>query len=165
MTIETMTTELRNAAIEALGVQLTLVCTNPGKADIVRIQKGEPSVWQYTLTRNGKSFSGPYTMGCGLREYKGKRIEYSFYGKLTDSRIRELQQSRPIKPTLADILCSLQSDAGCAMDTFEDFCSGLGYDTNNHKTLKTYLTCQQSGVNLRSLGLSLANLQELFQDY
>jgi hypothetical protein len=164
MTIETMTTEQRNQAIEALGLTLTLNCINPGKPDILRRQKGEPSVWQYTLSRNGKSISGPYTMGCGLRvDSRGKPLPNRY--KLTDDDIRILQASRPAKPTLADILYSLQSDANCAQDTFADFCAETGYDEDSRKALETYLACQAEGVGLRSLGLNLQTLGELFQDY
>lgn len=140
----TETTEARNQAIEALGIKLTLVCVNPGKADIPRKQRGEPSVWQYTLTRNGKAISGPYTMECGLRSKNGRF---------------------PTKPTLADILYSLQSDASVASESFDDFCGNCGYDTDSRKALETYLACQKSGTDLRSLGLNLETLGELFQDY
>ena len=158
------TTETRNQAIEALKIELTLVCVNPGKADIPRKQKGEASVWQYTLTRNGKAISGPYTMGCGLRvDSRGKPLPNSY--KLTTDDVRILQTSRPAKPILADILHSLQSDASLASESFDDFCGELGYDTDSRKALETYLACQKSGTDLRSLGLNLQELGELFQDY
>ena len=83
-------------------------------------------------------------MGCGLRSRDGRY---------------------PTKPTLADIMYSLQSDAACASESFDDFCSNCGYDTDSRKALETYLACQQTGTDLRRLGLSLQTLGELFQDY
>lgn len=94
-----------------------------------------------------------------------KPISLGLYQKYTYDRILELEQSRPCKPTLADILYYLQSDAAIASESFDDFCSNCGYDTDSRKALETYLACQKSGTDLRSLGLNLDTLGELFQDY
>lgn len=55
----------------------------------------------------------------------------------------------PTVPTAAAVLASLLSDAQCAADTFEDFCSNLGYDTDSRKALETYLACQATGTAMR----------------
>lgn len=52
-------------------------------------------------------------------------------------------------PKLRDVLHSIASDASLAQDSFDDFCSNLGYDTDSRKALETYLACQDNGVKLR----------------
>lgn len=52
-------------------------------------------------------------------------------------------------PRLKDLLYALATGAQLASDSFEDFCSNLGYDTDSRKALETYLKCQESGHKLR----------------
>ena len=52
-------------------------------------------------------------------------------------------------PKLRDVLHSIATDASCAQDSFDDFCSNLGYDTDSRKALETYLACQDNSVKLR----------------
>jgi hypothetical protein len=55
----------------------------------------------------------------------------------------------PLKPKIRHVLHAIASDAQCAQDTFEDFCSNLGYDTDSRRALDTYLKCQDNGHKLR----------------
>lgn len=41
------------------------------------------------------------------------------------------------------MLCSLKADA-TGGETFGDWCSSYGYDTDSRKALDTYLACQES---------------------
>lgn len=59
------------------------------------------------------------------------------------------------KPKYRDVIYSLALDAQCGSDTFEDFCSNLGYDTDSRKALETYLECQTAVQKLRKLGYDL----------
>lgn len=52
-------------------------------------------------------------------------------------------------PKLKDILYSLAMDSQSGNETFEDFCSNCGYDTDSRKALETYLACQESNQKLR----------------
>lgn len=54
-------------------------------------------------------------------------------------------------PKLRHILNSLVTDYSCAQDSFEDFCSNFGYDTDSRSALETYLACQESGTKLRKI--------------
>lgn len=54
-------------------------------------------------------------------------------------------------PKVRDILWSLYVDYSCTQDTFEDFCSNMGYDTDSRRALDTYLACQGSGAKLRKI--------------
>lgn len=76
-----------------------------------------------------------------------------------------LSCSKAIKPKIDDVLYALISDYQCAQDSFNDFCSNLGYDTDSRKALQIYLDCQENGEKLRKTGLNLDKLSEAFQDY
>ena len=71
-----------------------------------------------------------------------------------------------IKPL--DVLYSLVSDARAGTETFDDFCSNYGYDTDSRKAYATWQQCQTGAREfLRVLGSSdlLTRLEEAFQDY
>lgn len=56
--------------------------------------------------------------------------------------------AKPEKPSAADLLHGLISDAGAMDQTFEDWCFNLGMDTDSRKALETYLACQEGGARL-----------------
>ena len=87
----------------------------------------------FVCTINSIDFS--YSMGLACIKKKGKFKVDSF--RYTDG------------PVLQDVLHALVSDADCAIDTFEDFCGNLGYDTDSRKAPETYLACQDNGNRLR----------------
>lgn len=72
-----------------------------------------------------------------------------------------------VAPTAASVLHSLFLDASAGAETFEDFCSNFGYDTDSRKALDTYLACQENGVKLRKIfnGDLRHQLEKLLQDY
>ncbi len=76
-----------------------------------------------------------------------------------------LRCSYAIKPIIEDVLYALVSDASFSVETFPDFCSNIGYDTDSRKALEIYLACQENGEKLRKTGLNISKLQEAFQDY
>ena len=51
-------------------------------------------------------------------------------------------------PKVADVLDCLCSDATCP-DTFEDFCSEYGYDTDSRRAERTFKACLKSRDELR----------------
>ena len=64
-------------------------------------------------------------------------------------------------PKVREILNSLVMDYTCAQDTFEDFCSNMGYDTDSRRALETYLACQESGHKLRKIMKSKNYLERI----
>lgn len=70
-------------------------------------------------------------------------------------------------PKAASVLHSLLLDTDCGADTFEDFCSNLGYDEDSRKAHDTYLACQKLGTQLRKVFTreQIEKLRELLQDY
>ena len=92
---------------------------------------GEDNGWKYDnwmVSFNGQSFE--YHTGIGHRTKNKFGTEYA------------------VMPSAASVLYCLMSDANLATDTFEDFCSDLGYDTDSRKALDCYLKCQENGTKL-----------------
>lgn len=54
-------------------------------------------------------------------------------------------------PRVKDILWSLYIDASGAQESFDDWCSNYGYDTDSRRALDIYLACQESGHKLRKI--------------
>jgi len=91
--------------------------------------------WQVKFTRVGVKDAAIFDYYTGTGHRKTDR-----FGRTT-----------PKNPSAADVLHSLTMDASLADDTFEGFCSSLGYDTDSRKALETYLQCQQNGQKLRPI--------------
>ena len=73
----------------------------------------------------------------------------------------------PVRPTAASVLCCLLSDADSADQSFADWCSDFGYDTDSRKALDTYIACGEIARGLRKVFSpeQLAHLRELLEDY
>lgn len=60
----------------------------------------------------------------------------------------------------AEVISAYLSEADLGADTFDDFCSNLGYDTDSRKALDSYLDCQN--IHLRfTRGFTQAALETL----
>jgi hypothetical protein len=115
-----------------------------------------------TLDRMLAAESSPF--GCryvptqAMFEHTHTRSTYQFYEwyKKNYKRLRAV----PKQPTSYSILaCLTKSDPG----TFKDFCSDLGYDTDNIKALDTYRKVQEEWEGVRGLfnSAELEQLQEI----
>lgn len=82
---------------------------------------------------------------CFIRtEWGGKRHNADDgNGQFSNFRIK--------KPTVADVLDCLASDASGADQGFEDWAGDLGYDTDSRKAEETYKTIQRQTKELRKL--------------
>lgn len=63
----------------------------------------------------------------------------------------EAQEQRkvPVAPHVAGVLHSLILDSRAAEQTFSDWCSDFGFDTDSRKAFATYDACQQTADKLR----------------
>ncbi len=52
-------------------------------------------------------------------------------------------------PNAADVLSCLCSDVSCGEESFEDFCSSLGYDSDSRKAEKTWKACSRMAPKVR----------------
>lgn len=108
--------------------------------------------WRVTLSRGDRSHTTDYRTGIG--HAKKLPAPGHFAPMEHDSKRLQLWLNKPgvaVAPTAADVLSSLLSDAQSGMDTFEDFCGNLGYDTDSRAALDTYLACQATVAPLRRL--------------
>jgi hypothetical protein len=77
------------------------------------------------------------------------------------------ENERPVSPFAGAVLYCLLLDMSLAHDTFEEWCSSLGYDTDSRKALQTYLSCQENGTKLRKVFSNdlLKRLEKALEDY
>jgi len=73
--------------------------------------------------------------------YQGRRLTVDFW------------QGTGIKqePTAAGVLSCLLSDASSGQESFEEFCSNFGYDTDSRSALKTWRACVSMHSKLEKL--------------
>jgi hypothetical protein len=138
--------------LDSLGVTLSLAFlgyqpeTAKPKAD-----RWPHFAWRVTLTRNGESYSSDYRTGIGHAKPVPTRYADNFATKTAAEANWFSNVKNVNKPTSADITYSLMSDAQSGSDTFEDFCSNCGYDTDSRKAFDTYLACQGALNGMRRL--------------
>ena len=172
--------------IEQLGSDgwaLTYHCVDEGSPD-------KESVWGVTLTRQGQSFTTEYRKGCGHRYWRkpsvAEMVGRSLHGWGTVKYIKPGQRvgqkprrlsvleadlwenmTEPQPPTVDEVLWSLLMDSSGIRDgqTFEDWCSDYGSDTDSLKAHKTFDACRDEWAALIRLGADFDKLDKLLQDY
>jgi len=85
--------------------------------------ENERTHWTVTATFEGKSITSPYSQGSAY--------------------------DRP--PTAENVIYSLASDASCAEEDFEGFCSSLGYDSDSRTAERVWNACRDTELQLRRL--------------
>ena len=76
-----------------------------------------------------------------------------------------VQVSKPVTPKFDSILACLVQDAVGSAQTFDDWCSDYGYDTDSRNALQTYIDCQEVAKKLRLAKVPLHAEAERLQDY
>lgn len=147
--------------------------------DLSKDKEWPSDLWRIVFTaQNHSEFVTEFHTGLG------HRLTNLRFGKLSQAQLtgaKELKQvtgmdqacfkiddcTYAVTPTQASVLYCLLSDAQCGDDTFDDFCSNLGYDTDSRKALETYLACQETNTKLNKFFSreTISTLQELLQDY
>ena len=119
--------------------------------------------WNCQLTGpNGKTITIEYHTGKGHREVKGHIRRKTLPFKCS---LAEWNNSRATSPCLADLIHCLLLDSSASDQSFAEWCSDCGYDTDSRKALDTYLACQKAGSDLRSIGADFTQLQNILEDY
>jgi len=77
-----------------------------------------------------------------VRHLTGKRLEFPFWNSLNDSQ-------KGKEPTCYDVLACISSDLHCP-ETFEEFCSEYGDNTDSRKALALFRRCDSFGRKLRA---------------
>lgn len=143
---------------------------------VMEPQKAKSYDWHETaqkflFTIKGKTFE--YYTGIGHREsaamFSQDREEYNRLknANLNDYGLKSfLKLSRATLPTIEGLFYSLVMNSSAADQTFSDWCSDFGYETDSRKALQTYEDCQESAVKMRGLtSATLDQLREYFQNY
>lgn len=119
----------------------------------------EQDAWRITFkkivgghsTKTVGEVSFDYFTGVGNRKLpKGYVAGYdrkANYGTLAWEQNEALK--KPVKPTAADVLYCLVSDGQAMHQSFYDWASDFGYDTDSLKAFETYNACCKSGRDLR----------------
>jgi hypothetical protein len=112
--------------IESLPVEIKLIgeMLSPWGDD----KPGVVDAWCVTIGKRGKQWITTYYTGTGFRN---KRT------------------GRPTRPTVADVMYSLFSDASAADENFSDWCDNYGYSDDSIKALNMYKACTEVAKNLR----------------
>lgn len=118
--------------------------------------------WRVTLQRCGESYSSDYRTGIG----HAKPLPKAYVSNSPAATKWYNNVKNVNKPTSADIVYSLMSDAQSGSETFEEFCANCGYDTDSRKAFDTYLACQGALNGMRRLFREhFDSVLEATQDY
>jgi hypothetical protein len=107
---------------------------------------------------------------CWLRYFKaGERVTYNVLTLRPTNEQRETfkQLTRPINPTLDEVVFALWGDASNVAngETLAEFCDNLGYDTDSVRANEAYDSCRDAYFALVRMGADLDRLSMLFQEY
>jgi len=80
--------------------------------------------------------------------------------------VGELERCSKVKPlVIDDILNSLLIDCQFSLETFEDFCDGLGYSQDSMRAFEIYRGYQKNAKKVKAFINNINEAFELFQDY
>jgi len=177
------TTETLATIAVNLGVTIE---TSAPRGEVEPAQSKESKPWPHiaydvTLKRNGRNvWSGPFKLGVGhVKEMPGKHFTLadqerldpvgfhsrSMYDEAAQARVAaNLAKAQKVTPQLDDVIHSLLLDGAAYFDaqTFEDWCSGYGYDADSRKAESIWKACDEIGRNLARAftAQELADLRE-----
>jgi hypothetical protein len=87
-----------------------------------------------------------------------KRTRFKFWASMMNPELRTEYE-------VLNALYCFVSDAVSGLDSFKDFCSNFGYDSDSRAAYQTWLVCQRSSVKaLRVLGVSQAELYDFLNE-
>ena len=129
---------------------------------------------RWLVTINGQQFD--YFTGIGHRKHNYALINKRMHADILYARVKNPtsvnvqriieHDTKAVPPKLDDVLYCLITDSEACSETFESWCSNLGFDTDSRKAMDTYLACQKNGEKLRKAGVTdIEAAREAFQDY
>jgi hypothetical protein len=158
--------------------------TSAPRGEVEPAQSKDSKPWpriayDVTIKRNGRNvWSGPFKLGVGhVKGMPGKHFTLadqerldpvgfhsrSAYDETAQARVAaNLAKAQKVTPKLDDVLYSLLSDGSAYFDaqTFEDWCSDYGYDTDSRKAETIWKACDEIGRNL-ARAFTAQELEEL----
>jgi hypothetical protein len=151
----------------------------------------ENFAFQVAIVRNNKTvWSGPYHLGVGHvklpKPWSGMmnglfdgedaivnamqqrpNVKFLPEGEAKKARmLQRLADKQKLTPKLDDVMNSLLSD-DAQNESFEEWCSSLGYDTDSRKAESTWRACMETGMALRRAfnAQELETLRHAAQDF
>jgi hypothetical protein len=108
-----------------------------------------------------------YFTGIGHRVEKMPRSFVQSRGHKWDrySFPKNIELSKPVEPSLDNVLDCLVSDALSSAQNFDDWCDNFGYSIDSRKALEIYMTCQETAKKLRLARVPIDKEAERLQDY
>lgn len=117
--------------------------------------------WDVELQYKGKKLQTPFYSGIGNRKLPiniqektkaGYWVGYPInYWIKNDLELAQKNLSKPVPPTVADVLSALLGSASALEETFEEWCQSFGYDEDSRTAERTYLACQQETIKVKQL--------------
>ena len=134
--------------------------------------------WKIAITRNGtyekpatkgiEPITTDYYTGTGHRKQIKKMMTPAIINKNSIAYHEWAKDAfKAVAPDAAGVLHSLLMDAQAVDQSFDDWASDLGYDTDSMKAFRTYGACCAMGRQLRQFFTSAERetLREMLQDY
>lgn len=110
----------------------------------------------YTFAKGIDANGGPAT----LNTLAAGKTPAAKYAAETAAIAAVVATFQGVKPSPAEVLASMAQDGAALLQTFEDWASEYGYDTDSREAERTYNACADCGRNLRKL-LSAADIDKL----
>jgi len=106
-------------------------------------------VYGFPNAKDSKGYHNQFNVSITNMETK-KRISFKFYGSIADYQEGKDYIEKSEYPFL--VYCFL-SDSHSGYNTFDDFCSEFGYDTDSRNAEKIYKLCIRSQEKAYKLGI------------
>lgn len=155
-------------SLKAIGVEMLAVHAGARKRG-PRGDDWECDAWFITFkkTPGREAVDFDYYTGSGHRKVP-KSVRKPYY--ITDQRgIAQWnkENAKPVRPSEADVLYSMLLDSEANEQSFNDWCSNFGYDTDSRKALDTYQACCDNAEKMYKIfsRAEINSLRELLQDY
>ena len=105
--------------------------------------------WRVELSGKAGYWSTTYKTGLGHRKFPKGFIPDKKLNPRSIAFERQEGNKKPVKPSIADVMHCLISDADCANENFHDWCDNFGYSNDSIKALNTYKACLEIATALR----------------
>lgn len=151
--------------LQSLGVKVII-----SQAGVGLIREGwECDGWHVQMQRDNIFEFFDYYTGIGHRKSKNPiPSEIARLGKNILARKEwEERNVLPVAPHVAGVLYSLVLDSEAGGQSFNNWCSDFGYDSDSIKAFETYQACCKEAKQLAKLfkRAELETLKEALQDY
>lgn len=143
---------------------LPIIITYVGK---VEDKEWPHYLWSVAIQRKGGVYVTQYKTGLGLVVQRKGTMKCGFPKGTVGYKRWEEASMVPKKPTNADVMYSLLSDARALDTSFEYWCDDYGYDNDSIKALNTYQACCEIGKEIKKCFTreQVSEMEKALEDY